>query len=228
MNDTDYQLLSQYIDGELSQEQRVSLKHRLLAEPELNRALTKMQAINAAVVDALAIPGAAIVPEHISALVQPSNRALKHRWPLALAASVVAAAVLVLTPNWQNTGDSYTDAVLSAALENTPSSASDWEQLGDGRQLRPVLSFQTDNGTWCREFLHVDQGLASRGVACRETGQWRTMIIASNTLPTEGADQYRPAGANAAASVAEFMDQHGAGVALSASDEAAVIQQGWQ
>ena len=104
--------------------------------------------------------------------------------------------------------------------------ATGWEAIADGRQVRPVLSFKDQDGNWCREFL-VSQGEdSSRGVACRQQGAWNTQVLATADIPGEASD-FRPAGAGDADAVADYMTEHAAGIALSANEEAELIENDW-
>jgi len=226
MTEQDYQLLSQYIDGELPTEEVTALKKRLLAEPELNQLLAKMQKVNQAVVGHYrAAPEQ--VPQHVTAMVSPPKSASRYRLPLALAASVAAAALFISTPAWRDSG-SGADYLLSAALENTPSRAFGWEALTDGRQLRPILSFRVDTGAWCREYLLRDRGTATRGVACRENGRWETLVAEVEVVPQGEESHYRPAGTDTPRSVSDYIDQHSTEDPLSAAVEQTTIERGWR
>ena len=49
MKDQDYELISQYIDGELAPEQAQEIRRRLLAEPELRSAYDDMRHVDSRV-----------------------------------------------------------------------------------------------------------------------------------------------------------------------------------
>jgi hypothetical protein len=146
----------------------------------------------------------------------------------ALAASLVVAVSAVLVSQWnQQSAQSSADALLSAALETTPSRASGWETLADGRTVRPVLSFQNSSGNWCREYLVGDGAGHWHGVACRGDGGWATEVLAVTQVEDSSA-QYRPAGATDQVDVADFIDRNATGIPLDAREEANIMARGWQ
>lgn len=229
MQDQDYEQLSQYLDGELDAFSKRRLEQRLAEEPELQQLLARLKTQDDAV--RAAYRDTDKVPSRIASLLQgnvvafPKQRGERPVWQYAVAASLVAAAGLLLTPNWQEAPSG--DAMLAAVLEDVPSMASGWQALEDGRQVRPVLSFQDKGGNWCREYLLSDGEQGSRGVACRQAGEWSTMIVAHAEIP--GSDsEFRPAGAGDSNAIANYMADNAAGIALSARAEAELIASDWQ
>ncbi len=235
MNEQDYELLSQFIDGELDRAQAQALRERLLAEPVLRAELERMRAANERVTAAFADPAATHVPPALLARVRGADTDPRpaHRWGAAVAASLVAAAALLLAPQWRQDdqlpdGTPAADALLAQALESTASRGEGWDTLGDGRQLRPVLSFSNRDGSWCREYLLTRGTDTFHGVACRHDGQWQTEVLASAAeLSGEGAD-YRPAGAGDSDQVSSYISAHADGIPLSLRQEAELIARQWQ
>ena len=227
MKDQDYELLSQYIDGELEAGQAQVLRQRLLAEPGLRATYDRMRGVDNRLRDAFAGPATQQVPERISNLLNRGDSDTHQRraaWGAAIAASVLATAGLLLNPDWRDAQQG--DSALAAILEVTPSGGSDWKILADGRQVRPVLSFAHTDGSWCREYLLFDDGATYRGVACRTGGDWVTGILDTQPIPGNKS-QYRPAGADDADEVAAYIAEHGAGIPLSRTEEAELIEAGW-
>jgi hypothetical protein len=234
MSERDDQLLSRFIDGELDREESRALRERLISDPELRARLDRMRAVNARVKAAFDVPGAERVPPAIEALVRgnPAGDRKRHSWAMAMAASLVAAAGLLLVTQWQEQtqqpdGVPAADARLARVLENAASRAEGWEALQDGRRIRPVLSFANLDGEWCREFLLAQDRESFRGVACRHQGEWRTEILAAAEVPATGGD-YRPAGAAESTAVASYVYTHAAGIPLSLEQEAELIARQWR
>jgi hypothetical protein len=233
MNDRDFELLSQYIDGELAADQTQALRQRLLAEPELRANYDHMYSVDKRIRKAFAGLSSEQVPERISATlmrdtaVREGNISGQRRaaWGVAIAASVLAAAGLLLNPDWRKTD--VGDTALAAVLEATPSGGSEWQALADGRQVRPVLSFAHVDGSWCREYILSEDSATYRGVACRTGGQWVTTVLNAQSVPGN-TTEYRPAGADDAEAVAAFIAANGAGIALSRSEEADLIARQWR
>jgi len=239
----DYELLSRYLDQELPPDFARDLEQRLAAEPSLQSAFARMQALQLRLQSAYADIASQPVPRQIVALLQtqPSNvvpiplrpplnpprkRALN--WGFALAASLVVAVSATVVTRWdQQSAQPGADTLLSMALESSPSRGDGWEELADGRNIRPVLSFQSTTGTWCREYLLRSSEASWHGVACRGDAGWTTTVLASADAAAASAD-YRPAGAANPDEIADFIDRNAAGIALGADEEAAIISRAWQ
>lgn len=250
MTEQDYELLSQYLDGELASPEAQALRRRLLAEPELRGALDRMRHVDDKVKNTFDIPGVDEVPPAVAARLRSDDpvvpavvtpirgataalAASPAPWKMALAASLVAAAGLLLAPSWQQNAEqgemgAFPDnGLLSAALENSPSSSKGWDTLEDGRQLRPVLSFASREGSWCREYLLAGTGSTYRGVACRTGGDWNTVVFAETEIIGSN-NEYRPAGAGDSDLIATYINSHASDIPLGRSQERRLIANQWQ
>ncbi len=240
MTEQDYELLSQYLDGELAAPEAQQLRKRLVAEPVLRASLDRLQKVNNKVKDAFDVPGADTVPARVVTMVENARTrsgrlSQQHRagWGLAVAASLVVASGLLLMPDWrQQTGDPLAlsaddDALLTYEFEYSPSRADGWDTLSDGRQVRPLLSFANKQGGWCREYLMSVDGVTWRGVACRTQGRWTTEVLSAEELGGS-INEYRPAGAADSDQITQFIDTHSADIALSLEEEADLILRNWQ
>lgn len=239
MNEQDYELLSQYLDGELAAGEIQELRKRLIAEPLLRATLERMRNVDDRVKAAFDVPGADTVPARVAAMLGGSGATshtqpgFRHGWGLAIAASLVAAAGLLLAPEWRQATDGHpngtpsADQMLASVLESIPSRGEDWDVLADGRQVRPVLSFSGAGDQWCREYLLADGRANFRGVACRIDGEWRTEVLAGIGA-AESRDTYRPAGAADSDEVASYISTHATSIPLSLEQEAEVIARSWQ
>ena len=232
VTEQDFQLLSQYLDGELSPPEAGQLQQRLSAEPGLQTCLAELQTLQSTLQNTYHAAAADSVPQRITSLLQDSPARivpLPHRrvanWGFAMAASLfVAVAATQLARQDQQPG---MDSALSIALDNSPSRGSGWETLSDGRHVRPVLSFQGTSGAWCREYLLTDGTADWHGVACREGGTWTTAVLADTKI-TDSTAQYRPAGAGDSDAVSAFIDLNAADIPLDARQEAELIARTWQ
>ncbi len=229
MSDQDYELLSQYLDGELDSLSRHRLEQRLAEEPALQSLLERLQAqdeaLRAAHQDTDGVPARirALLGGNVVAF--PKQRGQRPAWQYAVAASLVAAAGLLLTPSWDRTPSNAVN--LANVLEEAPSMASGWIAMDDGSQVRPVLSFRDTDGNWCREYLLSTGSEAARGVACRQDSEWNTAILVTADIPGSAGD-FRPAGAGDADAIADYMADKAAGIALSATEEAELIASDWR
>ncbi|MFT6957670.1 MAG: type II secretory pathway component PulJ [Halieaceae bacterium] len=235
MNNQDYELLSQYVDGELDPITSAQLQRRLDQEESLRRALQAMQALNTRI--HAAFMNTNTVPGHIPDLLgkKQSNVVAfpqinrQSGWGFAIAATLLATSGLLMFQNGGQMAGSLSaqDALISFALDQTPSRGEGWDTLDDGSDFRPVLSFQTVSGQWCREYLLHSEASMGRGVACNTDGTWMTEVFSSQSEPGT-TNEYRPAGANDADAVAYFVAEQAASVALSAIEETQMIANDWQ
>ena len=103
MSEQDYELLSQYLDGELGASQVQQLERRLGQEPGLRSQLERLQSVNASLVSAFDIPGADTVPTAVTRMVTDSGHSNVVAFPqrhkaglgFAVAASLLAATGLL-------------------------------------------------------------------------------------------------------------------------------------
>lgn len=239
MTDQDYELLSQYLDGELSEPAALELTQRLATEPQLSETLKRLQQSDNTLKSAFSGPEAEAVPAPVAAMVagtRPKIVPLPHRqrraanWGFALAASLLVATSALLVSQLQLDSDSpgaTTDTLLAEVLEQSHSSGHNWNTLPDGRQFRSVLSFQSNSGHWCREYWLASNQDSAHGVACRDNNRWITKVQVSAQL-IGTSSEYRPAGATDSDRVAEFMTNHATDIALGAQEEAELIANRWQ
>lgn len=241
MTEQDDRLLSQYLDGELSEAEEINLQCRLKTEPALRRQLAAMQAIDEHLRNSAEAAHLQAVPAHITALLEvtakcsakihpfPSHRA-RTAIGFAIAASLIAAAGLLLAPQWQAEQQGLSaENSFATALETLPSSADQWHSIADGRQLRPVLSFMTTTGQWCREYQLNASGQTSHGIACRDDSGWHNeALVSAESQQLSAGNLYQPAGAAELDEISRFINQHAADNPLSAAEEASVIVKNWQ
>lgn len=236
MTEQDFEQLSRYMDGELAASERAAVQLRLESDSDFAAAYREMETFSHALQAEFSKPGSdnvaaatrALLADSGNVVAFPSRRQTVTRRLFAAAATVAAVSVVYLGA-LNGAGTPNTQQLLSAALESSPSQASGWQTLADGSQLRPLLSFQHTNGSWCREYLRAQADDAVHGVACR-TGTdtpWQTVVHNATTLASDSAD-YRPANAADTEAVAAWVQQHAADIPLSLSQEAEIIANQWQ
>jgi hypothetical protein len=240
ITDNDHQLISQYLDGELNQAQMAQLEARFAVDSELSAHLDQLRDIDQALRDSVATEGR--VPEHITAMLsQPDDTVVplrprqQQRWGLAVAASLLAGIAVVNGPRWIADGteslmvpDIAESAAFAQILEQEPSKAKGWYTVQDTVQLRPVLSFASTGGTWCREFLAAQGDEAWRGVACRRDDNWNIeLLVQTPGLAGESAG-YQTASAANADTVANFIDANSTDIPLGRTEEAELIAKSWR
>jgi hypothetical protein len=111
------------------------------------------------------------------------------------------------------------NALLLAALDGGESGKAIDE---GGRSAQIILTFESDDGRYCRAFRSHEANAAAEGVACRNDGQWEVVAWDGTVDPDEG---FRAAGASEL--LDDVMDRLGGSAALEAADERALIEQHW-
>ncbi len=256
LTEQDIELLSQYLDGELSPELSRALEARLHAESALQSGLVRMQELNQRLRDTLAEHDQ--VPEAVEALLSGAAQgddasparpvesatvlafpgrgahtggatSTKPFWMYAVAASFVGAIALSLISNNGNQGPGSGlpgNDGFVTAALDSVPSGDGWTSLQDGREIQPVLSFPHQDGRWCREYLLRGGKSDWRAVACRDGNRWVTQAAGLESY-LEAADAYRPAGAADSAPVASFIIQNAGDIALGREAETAMINRNW-
>ncbi len=114
---------------------------------------------------------------------------------------------------------------LFAALEQTASG--EVARVGADGAVKPILTFASADGGYCREVEFDSAQAASVGVACREGDGWRVVALAAaETGPAEGG--YATVDEGAAAAIEGVFERLGAGDPLSPEAEQALINSNWQ
>lgn len=201
----DHELLLAYVDGQLPAERVAAVETALMHDAEAWETVRLLRLSSDAAARAFAPVLEEPVPARLIAATgaRPvsSRQSRQSRWPLALAASLVALAIgLGSGYAWRGAAGGYVpaslpaqdplaarfEAALMTILETgSDGTAASYENPPDGRG-RIVLghAFVTGFGRSCREF-HRDETRGSErsqadGLACRAADQsWTVMILPS-------------------------------------------------
>lgn len=231
MNDTDFELIMAYADGETGPEDTARAEALLASNEQARAALAQLRAVDERLKTSLGGVLDEPVPERLTraALAEDSARSSLLRFPKrrrvaptqwALAASVVLALGAALF--WAGTPNPETEAMQSfvyQTLEQTPSGdrRTDPER---GWQVMPMASYETADGRLCREYAGRTGKNTLSGLACRtQDNQWQT-LVSETQAPADG---YQPASATAGA-VAAVLEGLQAGEPLTTEEEAARLR----
>ena len=240
---TDDELLSAYLDGELSPGHRAALEKRLESDPLLALRLERLGRANATLRDAYAPVVSEPLPETLLSLIRTDavKAGLRQRaaW-MALAASVTLAigallGYLVASQSTvpeagllASTGSVARGSTLHEVLETTPSGST--REISSGLEVVPVLSFAALDGGYCRELAIAGADGSASALACRRDGAWRVEALgfAEGTPRSRDpqAGGFRPA-AGASSVIDAAIDERIAGDPLDAAAETALIERGW-
>ena len=244
--------LNAYIDGELDAAEAEAIARDERADAQLRERLEQLRQCDHALREACEPIAQRPLPAAVTALLEKtaetpaptrSNRladmlqqlaGLLRPLPMpaaAVAASAAAALVLaylVLIPG-DPSGSPLPQRIeagtaLHAALQEQPSGTS---VNVNGDTLRPLLSFRTDDGRYCREFVLTADTRRRRAVACAAANGWRVQASSTMNPATGDAQGYVPASGDSQGAVADFVDTHMAGIPFDHARERALIASGW-
>jgi len=234
--------LAAFVDGELSPEEAAAVVMHLADHPADQAYVDDLFAANAALAAAFAAPLSEPMPASLRAALheepapaqilpfRPRMRPALWAGGAALAASLVAALVLFrpAEPSALALGTVAAGTPLAQALDTLPSGMPSTET--PGRDLMILATLPTDTGP-CREVEVIDRTAAQieLGLACRDAGKgWVIEVVLKEPLPTnDGQDGFVTAEGAAAQGLSPFLDQRGAGLALSPEAEGDLIAKGW-
>lgn len=153
-----------------------------------------------------------------------------------LSAGLAAAAVLAVmivppdTSGDVTTGPVAADSSLAAALSGLPSGH---ERLLDGGRHIEILASLPARDGYCREFaLHTQESRTDRGLACGRNGRWTIEVLLAAAGFSPHQTDFAPASGPESGEVGFeainlVLDRQGAGIALPADEEAAIIARNW-
>lgn len=229
------ELLSAWLDDELAPAERERVAAAIAAQPALAARLEQLRLANeltrrhAGAIDARPLPAALLHllenAEQPAALPHNVTVLHGHKWqarPVAVAmAAVLVLAVGIAFNGLQRDATPGVPDLQAALLEQVPSGSS----IAAGElQLTPRFSFRNSEGNWCRLY-HVAGAVGSTdNIACRMGAGWE--LQASLAAVTADDSEYRPA-TGAGSELDTVLDTLMRGAPLSAAEERAVLQQGW-
>ncbi|HFB54390.1 MAG TPA: hypothetical protein ENJ46_00580 [Hellea balneolensis] len=222
--------LSAFLDGQLPETQSKTLEAELETNLKLAERLAHLTEANEAVKAVYDAEIERPIAPHILAMLEADNPHATNdnasgnivnlsarrkisitKWVAPLAAAFAMMIGITLgrgmgaTPTDQGaiyaqiTGTINADNPLFDVLEQTPSATP--VKLDTQVSIKPVLTFQTADGAYCREFTAQSTQAASRGIACREDGNWNVLMLNRTELSDETGFR------TASGSSSEAMDQ---------------------
>ncbi|NBE08540.1 zf-HC2 domain-containing protein [Paragemmobacter ruber] len=233
--------LAAFVDGELSPEEAAAVVMHLARNPDDQAYVDDLFAANAALAQAFAAPMGDPLPAPLDQAIRgtaPASaqviafrpRAGLLAGALALAASLAAAVLLFRPMDAQSlaAGPVPSGSPLAEALATLPSGTP--LPQGEGRDLMILSTLPTDTGP-CREVEALDRRAARMEVAlaCLDPARgWSIAVVLQEPLLPAGEDDaFLPAEGAAAEGLSAYLDQRGAGLALSPEEEAALIARNW-
>ncbi|MEL6219882.1 MAG: hypothetical protein AAFR79_15680 [Pseudomonadota bacterium] len=244
MTDEDKAMIASLVDGALEGEPREQeIRDLVERDPEAMAYAMQVGRSNRLIREAFEAPMREPMPAGIRAALfaPPGKVSILHQprvlIPTAVAASLVLAlgigagiGFLAPEPEAQIAvlGDVLSDGPLHQALETLPSGRV--SEAG----VQPMLTFLDGTGRACREFEVIGElpDELEFGIACRQpAGTWHVEVVVAAPIAdaTPVGEGFAPASGGAADRTLETMlDALGAGPALDAAEEAALLGSGWR
>ena len=172
--------------------------------------------------------------ESVSSVLFPSGPQFAHAFSLTALVAGSAALGWVAAHQSVTTGGSshvasldgaiIADPLLTRVLESAPGSAPG-SATANG-SIIPVLTFQAQDGKFCREYEMTGQtGKHFAGFACRQaTGAWHVVFHAESKAAAKGFETAAGGSPALEAAIEKFSD----GGRVEAADEAALIAKAWK
>lgn len=191
MSPDDQDILSAYIDNELSANDRVTIQKRLLSEPELNKHYQQLLVLQSHIKDAYPTPDEENYPEGLASLLSVDKkqaRGKKALWLLPIAASV--AAIFVMSNQLLNESKLFPSSWDKIAQNLDAVQDMDITAVDEKLSLVVLQSFTHTDGRLCKEYQSKDNSHITHAVACKQANGWNQEVVTQVEL---GLQQYQTA-----------------------------------
>ena len=235
------EMITAWLDGEVTPQQREVIEQAVAASPELGRHVARLSQMDRMLAPAYAATLKAPIPARFDAiLARPRASAwsllglrivfggLLEPRPLGMAAAalvvgVVAGSLLLASPAKPGF-DTMADGQLVANNEMAISLAS--LQSGDAgsQAVRIKLSLVDEGGNYCRQF----ETAGSSGLACLDGGKWKVDTLSPDKASAGQGGQYVMADGAVDPAIAAALERRGVKEVLDHTQEAAAIASGWK
>lgn len=223
--DRDERLMA-YVDGELGDPERVAFEQDLATDPELQRQVARQRELRRRLSAAFDPVLDEAVPLSLRLTAEAANAPGARSWRApqwAAMAACLALGVLLgraVLPEHGLLAERNGTLILRGQLAQ----ALDQRLASEAAPIRVGLSFQSQQGAYCRTFQSAPDRLA--GVACRSPQGWAARTVTAWS-PQQGP-AYRPAGSETPPAVLAAVDELIAGEPLDAAAERAARDRGWK
>ena len=132
----------------------------------------------------------------------------------------VVPVVTTVTPVSTSLSGASSNELLRETLESGDSSKT---VVAGDHSVQIILTFEADDGRYCRTFGVRDASGTAEGVACRTDGRWQ--VVAWDGTADSG-ESFRAAGASEL--LDDIVDRLGGNPAVEPAEERALIEQHWK
>jgi len=234
------ELITAWLDGEVTQQQRSEIEAAIAASPELGLRVARLARVDRLLPPAFAETLNAPIPQRFDAVLARSRRGGGFAGFRAALSGLLAPRPMAMAAASLVLGIMLGGAILSGALTgagiaadsqgrmiaNDPMAAS-LASVASGATGGPLgirLSVVDDGGRYCRQF----ETPAATGLACLESEKWviDTLSRTSGTVSVDGA--YVMADGSTDAAISAALERLGVRRVLDSREELAAIASGWR
>lgn len=224
MNNSDFELISAYLDNELDADTRSQVEKRLADDDAFAAIFVELDKQDNALKSHFSEIDNKPVPDDIlrllkidSGLTTRSAQAAndpkwyKKTW-FSIAASTLFVAILL--PFLVQNDDTQIDSNISALLNSKVSG--EIVSIDQSVDLYLSMSFTNHQGNWCREYYLISKTVVQT-IACKSRGVWATEVQGDASLPTGAV--FMPAGTTSAPEIETWLDHNMQSDPMSPSQE---------
>ena len=251
MNSVDIQILSAYMDSELTPFEKENVEQRLSDDPAFWTLLQKLRQQDLCLRDAVreiektplppilqnllhapanddSAPGK--TSRAIALFKSPSRRAKlvkSLRFPAAAAIVLVTLLMVSRTADYRVDMPSAVTQIgqvpihISQALSSIVAGTTLHLEHGS---VTEILAFVRKDGALCKHYMEKNKNISYEAVSCYEDGNWINPVVAATVLPSPSDNQYTPADGGAS-SVNTYIEQTIDGTSLTVEQERELMDQ---
>jgi len=221
MKKSDQEIISAFLDGELTDLERASFEKRLLQDNALAAKFADFSENDNHLKQQFSAIDDTPVPDSIMNLLKessqqtpPSNANVvelkswrRTSWLSVAASLLIVAFALPLLLTMVNENKQTLADVLNSEISGQT------VNLDTTTDVELVMSFNDSSGHFCREYMVSRTSSREQSVACKIDGEWQTQI--SDSINLEGSNTYQPASGGHSTKVESWLDSNMASVAWS-------------
>lgn len=235
------EMITAWLDGEVTPQQREVIEQAVAASPELGRRVARLSQMDRMLAPAYAETLKAPIPARFDAILARPRASgwslaglrsvfggLLEPRPLGMAAAalvvgVVAGSLLLANPAKPGF-ETMADGQLVANKEMAISLASLESGDAGSQAVRIKLSLVDEGGNYCRQF----ETAGASGLACLDGGQWKVDTLSPAKASAGQGGQYVMADGAVDPAIAAALERRGVKAVLDHTQEAAAIASGWK
>ena len=163
----------------------------------------------------------------------------KPAWPSVITATFALSLGILLGNQFGTTsgpateltmelvGVIHPESQLHSVLESNLANETSQISVGQIATVMPVLTFRAVDARYCREFTIIAEQQGSRGIACREGGNWHLEMLTRDDSVETVSGQFTTASDLTAVALDNLFNSLAADAPMDANSESSLIERGW-